>query len=840
MGDSNMTSASAEWEFLDAVYNSADIGICVTDENRRFVRVNDAYCETYGYTREELIGQPFTRVLPEGIRETAARMHDEFLAGGDESAGEWQVLRKDGSVRDIIVTAGRVATPDDRRFKVTTVTDITERKATESTLQRTENELRSLIENLPDGILLENDARQVRLANQALMDLFAAPDPPHTLIGSDCRDTAEVVKTQFKDPQGFSAGIEARIGRGIPALAERLETTDGRILQRDYVPIPHDGDERAGHLWRYQDITEQIRAAEKIQRMTHFDTLTGLPNRFLLNDRLEQAILRLDRSSSLIAVAYIDLDGFKQINDTHGQTRGDWALNGIARRMRSSLREADVLARMGGDEFVVVLEGLPDRAAGEAVIEHLHATIGRETGWAPRKLPISASIGLTFYPQRETLQAEQLVRQADQAMYAAKRAGTSRRCIFDPEHDHAIRGHYAKIESIRQALAVGEFSLYYQPKVDLRSGTVIGAEALIRWQHPQRGLLSPAEFLPELEGTATSVEIGDWVMETAVEQIVAWRRQNRRIPVSINVDGHQIAQPDFVDKLCDCLRRHPDMEPDDLELEVLESSALEDIEGVRAVISACKEIGVGFALDDFGTGFSTLNYVKRLPAPTLKIDQGFVRNMLDDADDLAILDAVQGLARSFSRDTIAEGVETIEHGTMLLALGCRFAQGFGIARPMPPEALPTWIDQWTLPPQWQTSGPVHRDDLPALFATVDYRRWLYELERAIFGNGPAPALDPNACSLGRWLAGSIVPISEAALSAANRQRRTKLNRIRAIYKELFDDARLMVAGNSAPTAETWRSFMARNDEMLAALFDALSQRQPAHHSPAPGPIFPGS
>ncbi|RZU98689.1 EAL domain-containing protein [Spiribacter vilamensis] len=826
--------------FFEAIYESADIGICVTDENRCFVRVNDAYCTTYGYTREELIGRPFTTVLPEGLRETAGRMHDEFLAGGDESAGEWQVVRKDGAVRDIMVTAGRVVMADGRRYKVTTVTDISERKATDRALRQTEGELRSLIENMPDGVLFEDSNRRVRLANQALIDLLRIPERPDAIVGSDCRDAAQAIKPLFTDPEGFATTIEEDVAHCVPALAERLETMDGRILQRDYVPIPRGTGEPPGHLWRYQDITERIRGAERLERMAYFDTLTGLPNRFLLNDRLEQAMMRLNRSSHLIAVAYIDLDGFKTINDRHGYTRGDWALTGIARRLRQNLRESDILARVGGDEFVVVLDGLRNRADGDRVINNLHETVTRYTESRGYRLAMTASIGVTFYPQTERLESEQLVRQADQAMYVAKRSGKNRYVTFDPDHDHAIRGQHETIDAVRQALAAGQLLLHYQPKVDMRSGRVIGAEALLRWQHPVRGLLTPGDFLPALERTAAAVEVGDWVLETVASQIVAWRRQGYEVPVSINVDGHQIAQPDFVTKLEDCLHRHPEMEPNDLELEVLESSALDDIDRVRAVIVACGELGIGFELDDFGTGYSTLNYLKRLPAPVLKIDQSFVRNMLDDANDLAILNAVQGLASAFSRHMIAEGVETLEHGTMLLALGCQFAQGYGIARPMPPEALPSWIDSWAPPAQWQSSQPVDRDDLPALFAMVDHRQWIHELEQAVYHQGPPPTLEPDERRLGQWLAASIIPISEAALTVTNRQRRTALNRIRSIHQSLFAEAELLVTAGTVPDAETWQSLKTRSDEMIDLLFNTLGQQEQRNDAPHSGPTFPNS
>jgi EAL domain-containing protein (putative c-di-GMP-specific phosphodiesterase class I) len=285
-------------------------------------------------------------------------------------------------------------------------------------------------------------------------------------------------------------------------------------------------------------------------------------------------------------------------------------------------------------------------------------------------------------------------------MYQAKLAGKNRYHIFDPTHDSTIRAHHEGLERVRLALSRHEFVLHYQPKVNMRSGQVVGAEALIRWQHPEKGLLAPNTFLPAIEYHALAVKVGEWVIDTALTQIEVWRTSGIDLPVSVNIGALQLQQVDFVQRLQAILARHPQVDPSSLELEVLETSALSDIEQVSQVIEDCAQIGVKFALDDFGTGYSSLTYLKRLRVSTLKIDQSFVRDMLDDPDDFAILEGVIGLAGAFKREVIAEGVETVAHGTALLHLGCELAQGYGIARPMPAEKMPAWASTWRPDAAW--------------------------------------------------------------------------------------------------------------------------------------------
>ena len=371
----------------------------------------------------------------------------------------------------------------------------------------------------------------------------------------------------------------------------------------------------------------------------------------------------------------------------------------IANRMKNVLRESDTLSRMGGDEFVAVLTELGAVADCEPVLSRLLAVTAEPVLIDGLLLRVSASMGVTVFP-KDKVDADQLLRHADQAMYVAKQAGKNRHHFFDVEQETAVKAQREGVEHIRHALDQREFVLFYQPKVNMKTGAVVGAEALIRWQHPQRGVLAPGVFLHMVEGHALGIELGEWVICTALDQLSAWNAAGLELCVSVNVGAQQLQHSLFVQRLAQALVAHPDVRPGQLELEILETNALEDVAQISQLMHACLGLGVSFALDDFGTGYSSLTYLKRLPAGLLKIDQSFVRDMLTDPDDLAIVQGVIGLAGVFRRDVIAEGVETAAHGAKLLELGCELAQGYGVARPMPADAFQPWVAAWRTRAQW--------------------------------------------------------------------------------------------------------------------------------------------
>jgi EAL domain-containing protein (putative c-di-GMP-specific phosphodiesterase class I) len=385
----------------------------------------------------------------------------------------------------------------------------------------------------------------------------------------------------------------------------------------------------------------------------------------------------------------------------------------LATTMSGTLRDGDTMARIGGDEFVAVFIDLKGVENCTPMLTRLMEIAASKVQLSEALVQVSVSIGVTFYPQDQDIDADQLLRQADQAMYQAKLAGKNRYHVFDPVKDSYMRVHHEGLERVRMALLHHEFVLHYQPKVNMRSGKVIGAEALIRWQHPEQGLLAPGLFLPVIEDHMLAIDVGEWVMDMALTQVETWQAAGLDLPVSVNIGARQLQQSNFVQRLQAILEKHPSVSPSSLELEVLETSALADITQVSQVIEDCARIGVRFALDDFGTGYSSLTYLKRLRVALLKIDQSFVRDMLVDPDDLAILEGVIGLAAAFKRKVIAEGVESVEHGTALLHLGCELAQGYGIARPMAAELMPAWVDTWQPDVAWS--------DLPWLGGVPDSR-----------------------------------------------------------------------------------------------------------------------
>ena len=443
------------------------------------------------------------------------------------------------------------------------------------------------------------------------------------------------------------------------------------------------------------DITQAQQQRALLERQAHSDELTGLPNRARLAQMLHEAMQASQREGFLLTICYLDLDHFKPVNDRFGHNAGDRLLVELANRLRLSLRRwasgDDAVARLGGDEFVLLLRTATieeGRHAVERVMRSVSHPYALGMGAGP--VVVTASIGATVYPI-DHADADTLLRHADHAMYGAKQAGRNGYLFFDAEHDRRTEAHFEALGRVQEAFDANQFTLYYQPKVDMRTGKVLGVEALLRWKHPQHGVIAPAQFLPLIEHTGLSARLGDWVLQQGIAQLAQWQRLGLDLSVSINVSARHLQEPLFSKRLTARLARHNTPVGPRLVIEVLETAALADVNYTCELMQECRTLGVRFALDDFGTGYSTFTYLKRLPLDVLKIDRSFIHNMLNDRQDMAIVEGVIGLSQTFGCTVVAEGVESAEQARRLIELGCEVGQGNGIAQAMPAQDVYDWV-----------------------------------------------------------------------------------------------------------------------------------------------------
>ncbi|MBL8470286.1 MAG: EAL domain-containing protein [Rhodocyclaceae bacterium] len=611
-----------------------------------------------------------------------------------------------------------------------------------------EQKLLSILDNVDAYIYLKDRLGNYLFANRAMRNLWqASPNDISGSRGDKFLDAETAQALRANDEEVLREGQIVRCEETIKPLNSEIS----RIYQSTKIPLC-DRDGLVQSICGISvDITELKTHEKQLHELAHFDILTKLPNRISLANRLQQAIHQADSRSTRLAVIYIDLDNFKVINDAYGHGVGDSQLLDLAKRLQGILRTGDTLARPGGDEFVAVLTQLDSEAACEAIIHDIQEEASRPLSIEGNEFHITASLGVSFYPQDEQhLDADHLIRQADQAMYQAKQNGGNRCYRFDPLLHKHLRSQLVQLERVRSALEAGEFVLYYQPKLNMRSGELVGVEALIRWMHPENGLVPPIQFLPLIENHDLIVVLGDWIIDSALEQLERWHAQGLNISVSINIASRQFQCPEFLDKLKVAMHLHP-LAVGRLDLEIVESSALEDIAKVTAIMRAGNDLGITFSLDDFGTGYSSLTYLKRLPAKTLKIDQSFVRNMLEDPEDLTILDGTIGLAESFGREIIAEGVETEGHAEVLLRLGCDIGQGYAFAKPMPAEQLLPWLAAWRDKHARRNFRRVPRAEVAVLVALAEYRAWARQVQEHLRNPAAAAPATYESLRLCSWM-----------------------------------------------------------------------------------------
>lgn len=731
------------WQRFQLLVENAPAALAMFDREMRYLAVSRRWVKSFGLETVDLIGHSHYEVFPavpahlrdahlRGLAGESVRNDDDVFETSDGSLirSRWEILPwrlDDGSVGGIVVF----------------VEDISQAKEIERRLQLSA----TVFEHASEGIIVTDLDGMIADVNEAFTKItgYGRAD----VIGKNPR----LLNSGLQNPTFYQSMWRALMEQGRWRGELWNCAKDGKLFVVDSTLTTVFGNDGKPQYYvaLFFDVTPAKEQERKLEQLSWYDSLTGLPNRALLAERLRYAMTACRQSGETLAVVLFDLDEFKNINDLYGHEAADALLIEVSTRIRQALQDGDTLARVGGDEFIAVLrDASPDGAAPR--LARLLEAASQPCMLRDSLVQVSATAGATFYPQEEEVDGDQLMRQADRAMYEAKLAGKNRYYVFDPVRDHSVRGRHEEIEQIRQALAHNEFVLHYQPRVNMATGELVGVEGLLRWQHPKRGLLPPGLFLPTIEDHDIMIEVGEWVLDTALSQAQTWQDEGLSVVVSVNLGARQLEQAGFVERLRTVMAGHPGVAASSLELEVLETSALHDLAGVSSVIKACRELGVSIALDDFGTGYSSLTYLKRLPANVLKIDQSFVRDMLDDPDDLAILQGVIGLATAFRRTAVAEGVETVRQGELLLRLGCRFAQGYGIARPMPGCELLAWIAQWRPDPLWTAARPLNPTDWPILSAEVELRSWNLAFAQFIKGERPSvPELDAADCRFGIWL-----------------------------------------------------------------------------------------
>nr|WP_275957819.1 EAL domain-containing protein [Rhabdochromatium marinum] len=675
-------------------------------------------------------------------------LHQEILIKGCPFNQEYRIVRpKDGQMRWVL-GLGEVATDQDGKVVslTGTIQDITERRNAETQLRLAASVFAHSLEGIlitdADNLILDVNPSFTRITGYAKAEVLGC-NP--SILASRKHDQAFYANLwQHLREQGSWHGEiwnQRKNGEIFAAILSISTVFDANGHLQNYIAVIIDNSEN--------------KALEaQLEHIAYHDHLTGVPNRRLLTDRLSRAVARARRNNQLLAVCYLDLDGFKPINDSYGHEVGDHCLVKIADNLRRLLRQEDTVARFGGDEFVLLLTDLARLEDCEELLERILSTIRAPFKLQGRQHRVSASIGVTLYPL-DIDDPDTLLRHADQAMYRAKEAGKDCYHLYDPEQDRLLHARRDKLRQITQGLQQGDFILHYQPQVDMISREVTGFEALIRWQHPEQGLLMPGAFLDDIEGSELETTLGEWVIEAALRQLEHWQASQLNVPISVNISAGHLLCSDFATDLQKTLSAHPQVAAGQLKLEILETAAISDFEQARSVLTDCRALGVHLALDDFGTGYSSLAYFRTLPIDVLKIDQSFVRDMLHDAGDMDIVESVVNLSHAFKRAVIAEGVETPAHAAVLTWLGCRFGQGYGFARPMPAEAVIDWYRHWTAQPGWSAEADDSlTSDLALMLKVQNCRYWIHHLQNLL--EHPPPDLpgaqsDPRLSRFDQWL-----------------------------------------------------------------------------------------
>ncbi|MBI2381325.1 MAG: EAL domain-containing protein [Gammaproteobacteria bacterium] len=713
---------------LRAILETAYNGFVICDEALLIVMVNAQAERLFGYEREEMLGQPLSMLIPERLREAHAQAHARYLeapyARHPNQLGRIVGRRKDGSEFPADVALSHAVCAGEILLTASVI-DTSERKRQEETLRLH----RRALESSANGVVIAEakaDARPLLYANPAFERMTGCQEAE--LLGGDLLDI--LAGEDLDNPARHELCAALRERREAHLILRRCRA-DGTPAwcELSLAPVLDEAGRASHYVSTINDISERVRYEAQLEYQATHDELTGLPNRSLLQDRCAQGIAQARRDGSCLALILLDLDRFKWVNDSLGHAQGDALLRLVARRLGETMREGDTVARLGGDEFVLILQHLPPDEAElltQGFVRRLQDTLARPYVLAGQEVQSPASLGIALYP-KDGEDAQILLQHADAAMYRAKEQQRGEFCFFTEAMNQRAVHRLSLETALRRSLDQGDFELHYQPKVDLRSGQLAGAEALLRWRHEER-LVSPADFIPLAEETGLIVPLGEWVLHTACAQLAAWHKEGLFLPVAVNLSARQLHSQALPQTCRSALERHG-VEPACLELELTESAMMQDPEHGIRVLKALKDSGLTLSLDDFGTGYSSLSYLKRLPLDLLKIDRSFVRNITQEPDDAHIAVAIIAMAHSLRLKVVAEGVETEAQMHYLRRNGCDLLQGFYFSPPVPKDELKDMLVT-----RRRLSWPAELDDeQPTLLLVDDEPDVLRALKRMLRG-----------------------------------------------------------------------------------------------------------
>ena len=732
-----------------AMFESALIGMALNDKDGRLLEVNQAYLDIIGYTDDEIHKLTYWDITPRTYEEQELVQLNSLKEKGCYGPYEKEYLHKNGHLVPVLLNGVIVRSADNEPYTWSCVQNITDTKDAEEKLKL----LARVFTDTHEGITITNAYKEIVDVN-----------PAFTTITEYEREEALGKNPRFlssgkQPPQFYQDMWESIITHGHwqGEVWNRKKSGELYAVLLTISSLVNANNEATHYVGVFSDVTNSKVQQEQLNLLAHYDALTNLPNRSLFISRFKQAVAHCKRTNSQLAICFLDLDKFKPINDNFGHEIGDQILVEVAERIKSSIRAEDTVSRQGGDEFTILLNDINSHTLFENTLERIHQALAEPFIINGIIHNISASSGITLYPD-DNADIDTLLRHADQAMYEAKQTGRNCYQLFNAELDHEAKKRQQQFHEIENALLRSELELYYQPKVNMASGDVFGYEALLRWKHPNKGVIPPLHFLPIIENSELGLKVGEWVIEQAMSKLNEWHSVGILLEISINISSHQLVSNTFIPYLKSTISKYQSIKLNLLQLEILESSALNDLSLIDSVVSKCKnELGLTVSLDDFGTGYSSLTHLRNLHVDTIKIDQSFVRDLLDDPNDYAIIDGVIGLADSFNRKVIAEGVETTQHGLMLLVMGCQEAQGYAIAKPMPANEVEEWLNNYTPNQDWIDFGSKDWDEKQKkqMLFELAFEQWKSKFisrfkEDANTKQG-WPIMDDQSCHCGSWI-----------------------------------------------------------------------------------------